>query len=151
MKNVQGERVTILESKELPPPPPQPVATGDERYPFSFAFDFVAGKAEVREIFKRPIIAFRPEHLVSNVRGEGTATLVQLYAGNIVCLLGDGLDLACAPDEEDGILGTAVCFPLVTPANDVCLRVSYSGRFPAGFFPGDTYRVVVTLTGSTTL
>ena len=57
MKNVKGEHVTEIESKEVPPLPEPPVVpTGNERYPFSFAFDFVAGKAETREIFKRPIV-----------------------------------------------------------------------------------------------
>jgi hypothetical protein len=156
MKSVDGLQVTTIESKETPPPPANPTVTGDERYPLSFAFDFTAGVAETKEIVERPIVSFRPEHLVSNLRDPGTATLKQLYAGNIICLLGDGLDLCCVVEadgepREDGILGTSVCFPFVSPANDICMKVSYSGRFPPGFMPGDVFRVVVTLTGSTKL
>ena len=148
----------MLASEELPPPPPTTTVEGDERFPMCFAFDFIAGEPATHERFLRPPVTFRAEHLTSNVREPGVATLNQLYSGMFVCLLGDGLDLCCVvgPEgsgspAEDGILGTGVKFPWVHPGTDICLRVTYSGRVPPGHFQGLPYRVVVTLTGSTTL
>jgi hypothetical protein len=146
MKTIDGKRVAEITHKET-----QDLMRAKsqlDRYPFSLLFTFEAGKEELKDLSKRPVITFRPEHLVSNVRETGIATLVSCRGGNIECILQDGLDLNALPEGEDPILGVPVRFPQVPPQNYITMRVHYTGRIPAGYKAGDPLLVDVTLVGS---
>jgi len=145
MKTKSGESVTNIESKN--DPKLDEVIKGNEAYPISFNFEFTVGKEEIIERKLNPLIGFQAQHLVSNVRESGLATLIDLRASNVFCLLGDGLDLNATPDLKDPILGVPISFPVVSPANMFTLSVHYSGRVPTWYKEGDKYKVCVTLVG----
>ena len=158
MKTTSGKEIERVESESLGDFVEENLdgAPHNQRFPLTVAFTFVLGTAETKRRDVRPQVHFKCEHLVSNVREPGVATLTRLQAANVSCLLEDGLDL-CAQGDVDGkgvedpILGVPVLFPWIGPANSYIVEVEYTGRIPIGHVYGSPFQVRVTLVGPATL
>ncbi len=107
------------------------------RYPLTFSFEFEAGKEEIKVVGRPPEVTIRIEHIASNVREPDVAQLRNLNAANVMCVLGDYLDLCALPEGDDPILGVPVSFPWITPSNRLDLTVRYTGKLPQGVKKGE--------------